>query len=162
MKCNQSRIWTCITVSISYDYNHYTTGLSINESYLMPNPFFYTCKQFYFKLFSWDKVHSLNVIAVLFQAILFNISTLFSPISRIDRTRLGATTPGYNRPESDGNKGVLRISQTASIIGSTPSDCLVSYIKDTRWGTYPTAEMRSVCPSAPADWTNKNQEWGWV
>ena len=29
MKCNQSRIWTCVAVSNSCDDNHYTTGTSI-------------------------------------------------------------------------------------------------------------------------------------
>ena len=40
-----SRIWTRVAESISYDDNHYTTGIS-NLGYLMPNQF-YTCKQQY-------------------------------------------------------------------------------------------------------------------
>ena len=33
----------------------------------------------------------------------------FSSIWPIDRTLLGATTPGQSEPGSDGNEGVLRI-----------------------------------------------------
>ena len=39
----------------------------------------------------------------------------------------GATTPGQSIPGSDGNEGVLRIPQSSSIAGTSPSDCLVSY-----------------------------------
>ena len=31
MQSVSSRIWTCVTVSISYDDNYYTTGTSIQE-----------------------------------------------------------------------------------------------------------------------------------
>ena len=41
---------------------------------------------------------------VLFQAILFSISTQFSSIWPIDRALSGATTPGQSRPSSDGNE----------------------------------------------------------
>ena len=38
---------------------------------------------------------------------------------------------------------VLHISQISSIIEVSLSDCLVSYIQDTRWGrSYPSAEMQ--------------------
>ena len=39
----------------------------------------------------------------------------------------GATIPGHSGPGSNGNEGVLRIPQSASITGTSPSDCLVSY-----------------------------------
>ena len=39
-----------------------------------------------------------------------------------------ATTPSHYWPGSDGNEGVLRIPQSSSITGTSPSDCLVSYI----------------------------------
>ena len=45
----------------------------------------------------------------------------------IDRTLLGATTLGQSGPGSDGHEGVLRIPQSSSITGASPSDCLVSY-----------------------------------
>ena len=39
----------------------------------------------------------------------------------------GATTPGQSGSGSDGNEGVLRITQSSSTVGTSPSDCLVSY-----------------------------------
>ena len=44
-----------------------------------------------------------------------------------DRALSGATTPGQSGPGSNGNEGVLRIPQSSSIAGTSPSDCLVSY-----------------------------------
>ena len=44
----------------------------------------------------------------------------------IDRTQSGATTLGHSGPESNGIKGVLRITQSSSITKASPSDCLVS------------------------------------
>ena len=35
MQSVSSRIWTRVAVSISYDDNHYTTGTSITEEYLI-------------------------------------------------------------------------------------------------------------------------------
>ena len=49
-----------------------------------------------------------------------------SYILPIDRTLSGPTAPGKSGPGSDGNKGVLCISQSFSITGALPSDCLVS------------------------------------
>ena len=47
-------------------------------------------------------------------------------------------------PGSDGNKGVLRITQSSSITGASPSDCLVSY-QDTYWESpTPSADTQSV------------------
>ena len=40
----------------------------------------------------------------------------------------GATTPDQSGAGSDGNKGVLRIPQSFSITGTSPSGCLVSYL----------------------------------
>ena len=39
----------------------------------------------------------------------------------------GATILGQSGPGTNGNKGVLRIPQSSSIIGTSSSDCLVSY-----------------------------------
>ena len=88
---------------------------------------------------------------VLFQTIQFSISTEFSSIWSIDRTLSGTTTLGLSGPGSDGNEGVLRIPQSSSITGTSPSDCLVSY-QDTRWreGSYFFAKMQSVYSTAPA------------
>ena len=46
---------------------------------------------------------------------------------------------------TDGNEGVLRIPQSSSIAGTSPSDCLVSYPGH-------SAEKHSVHSTAPADW----------
>ena len=64
---------------------------------------------------------------VLFQTIQFNISTQFSSIWPIDRTLSGATTPGQSGLGSVGKEGVHCISQSFSITGTSPSDCLVWY-----------------------------------
>ena len=40
---------------------------------------------------------------------------------------MGDTTLGQSGPESDGNEEVLRIPQSTSITGTSPSDFLVSY-----------------------------------
>ena len=72
----------------------------------------------------------------LFQAIQFSqivliqtIKYALCSIQPIDRTLSGATTPGQGRDESNGNEGVLRIPQSSSITGTSPSDCLVSYTR---------------------------------
>ena len=66
--------------------------------------------------------------AILFgQTIQFSISYAVSSIKPIDRALSGATTPGQSGPGSNGNKGVLRIPQSTSITGTSPSDCVVSY-----------------------------------
>ena len=79
----------------------------------------------------------------------------------MDSALSGATTPGQSGPGSGGNKGVLRIPQSSSITGTSPSDCLVSYPGHSSGG-YPSAEVQSVYSTAPADWgmgrsTNINQ-----
>ena len=56
-------------------------------------------------------------------------------------------------PGSDGNVGVLRIPQSSSIAGTSPSDCLVSYPGHSlEGGSYPPAEKQSVYSTAPVDW----------
>ena len=64
---------------------------------------------------------------------------------------------GHCEPGSNGNEEVLRIPQSSSITGTSPSDCLVSY-QDTHWagaGSYSYAEVLSVYSTAPADWAMK-------
>ena len=55
------------------------------------------------------------------------MNTQFSSIWPIDRALSGATIPAKSEPRSDGRKGVLRILQSPSSTGASPSDCLVSY-----------------------------------
>ena len=58
---------------------------------------------------------------------------------------------------NDGNKGVLHTPQSSSIIGTSPSDCLVSYPGHSLGGgSYPSAEKQSVYSTGPADWAKKN------
>ena len=52
---------------------------------------------------------------------------LNSSIWLINRTLSSATTPSQRGLVNDGNKEVLRISQSSSINGDSPSDCLMSY-----------------------------------
>ena len=64
---------------------------------------------------------TLNVKTVLFQTIQLSVSKHFSSIWLIDKSLLGPTIPCWSKPGSDGNKGVLRIRQSSSIIGTWPS-----------------------------------------
>ena len=76
-----------------------------------------------------------------------------SSIQPMNRALLGATTPGQGGPGSDGNEGVLRIPQSSSTAGTSPSDCLVLYPGHSLGGgSYPSAEVQSVYSTAPADW----------
>ena len=103
-------------------------------------------KQFYFKQFS------LNVKTV-------NPKPWFSSIWPLDSPLSGATTSGQSGPESDGNKGVLRIHHSSSIPGTSPSDYLMSYLGHLfGLGSYPSAEVQSMYSTALADWANRERE----
>ena len=71
----------------------------------------------------------------------------FSSIQPIDRALSGATIPGQSGPGSNGNEGLLRIFQSSSITGTSPSDCLVSYPGYSFGKVYST-----VYSTVPADW----------
>ena len=60
MQTVSSKIWIRVVVSISYDDNHYITGISTFEGYFTPNPC-YANNHFYFKQFSLAWIHSLIV-----------------------------------------------------------------------------------------------------
>ena len=92
-----------------------------------------------------------NAKIIQFQTIQFSISTQFSSIWPIDRTLLGETTPDQSGPGSDGNERVLYIPQSSSITGTSPSDCLGSYLGHSLGGGYSSAEVQSVYSTAPAD-----------
>ena len=73
----------------------------------------------------------------------------------MDRTLSSATTSAQSEHGSDVNRGVLRIPQSSSITGTSPSDFLVSI----SWhslgvGSYPSAEKQSVYSTAPVDWAS--------
>ena len=78
-----------------------------------------------------------------------------SSIWHIDRTLLGAITPGQSGPGSDGNEEVLCIPQSTSITGASPSDCLESYPGDLSEESYPSTEMQLVYSATPAEWAIK-------
>ena len=68
----------------------------------------------------------------------------------------GATILGQSQPGSDVNKGVLHIPQSSRITGTSPSDCLVSYLGHSLGGgSYPTAEKHSVYSTVPANWVRE-------
>ena len=73
--------------------------------------------------------------------------TVYS-IWRIDRTLSGTTTTGQSGPGSNGNKGVLCISQISKA-GAWPSDSLESYCGHLLvGGINPSAEKLSVYSTA--------------
>ena len=91
--------------------------------------------------------------AVLFKGIWFSINMQFSCIWLIDRTQSGATTPGQGGPGSNSNKGVLCIPQSSSITGTSPSDCLVSYLGYSLGEeSHPSAEKQLVYSTTLANW----------
>ena len=69
----------------------------------------------------------------------------------IDRTLFAAATPGQSRHGSDGNEEVLRIPQSFSITGVSPSDCLMSHPEHTwaRGLTLPQKYSRCIVLSWP-------------
>ena len=66
----------------------------------------------------------------------------------------GATTACQSGHGSDGNKGVLRIPQSSSVTGASPSDSVVSYPGHLLRESYPSADMQSMHSKAPDDWEN--------
>ena len=81
----------------------------------------------------------------------------FSSIKPIDRALSGATIPSQSGSGSNGNEGVLRISQSSSLTRISTLDCLVSYTEHSfGGGSYPSVEVPSVYSTAPADWANVN------
>ena len=81
----------------------------------------------------------------------FSLSVRFISIWPIEKTQLGATTPGQSGPWSDGNEGVLCIPQSSIIISALSSGCFVSYPEHSLRGSYPSAEKQSAYFSAPAN-----------
>ena len=64
----------------------------------------------------------------------------------------GAPIPGQSGPGSNGNEGVLRIPQSSNITGTSPPNCLVSYLGHSLVGSYSSTEVQSVYSTAPGDW----------
>ena len=77
---------------------------------------------------------------------------LTSSIWLIDRNLSDATNLSQSGSGSDGNEGVLRISQSFSITGASPSDGLISYIGHLLGEYYISAESKSLYSITPAEW----------
>ena len=67
----------------------------------------------------------------------------------IDRTLSGATILGQSGPGSNGNEGVLHITQNSSIAGTLPLDCLVSYTRTLIGGGLTPLQRCSKCILQP-------------
>ena len=68
----------------------------------------------------------------------------------IEKTLLGATSSGKSELGSDSYDGVLRIPQSSSITGVSPSDCLVSYLGHLLEGSLNPLQWCSWCiPQLP-------------
>ena len=63
----------------------------------------------------------------------------------MDRALSGAITPGQSGPGSNGYEGVLCIPQSPSITGTSPSDCLVSYLGHSLGGGLTPLQRCSQC-----------------
>ena len=99
---------------------------------------------------------------IVFQTIQYRISTQFSSIWPIDWTLTGDTTPGQIGPGSDGINHVLHIPQSSSFTRASLSDFLVSYLGHSLKESYPSTEMQSVYPTAPANWAMGSCAWWMV
>ena len=76
----------------------------------------------------------------------------------MDRTLSGATSLDQSGPGSDINKEVLCIPQSFGNIGTSPSDCLVSYTGLSLGESYSSAEKQlaySTVPHPPTDWATQ-------
>ena len=69
----------------------------------------------------------------------------------MNKTLSGATISGQSGPGCNGNEVVLRIPQSSSITGTSPSDCFISktLVAEGK-GSYHPAEKQSVYSIAPA------------
>ena len=78
----------------------------------------------------------------------------FIPRKVSSRFVFNVLTSDQKGPRSDGNEEVLRIAQSSSIIGASPSDCLILYTGHSLGRRfYPSAGMQSVY-SVLADWAS--------
>ena len=87
------------------------------------------------------------------------VCTEFKFQTNIEKALAHATSPGQSRSGGVGNEGVLRISQSSSITGASPSDCLMSYPGHLFGMSYPYAEIQTVYSTAPADWAAFMNNW---
>ena len=141
IRVNKVEWFQVLLCIINNSVKHQSLVYTIQTTNIITQFFLYArlhLKQFYFSLAS---LHSLNVK-----------NTSSWPI---DRTLSGATTPDQTGHGSIGNKGVLRIPQSSSITGTSPSDFLVSYSGHSLGEFYPFPGVQSVDSAAPADWAKQ-------
>ena len=70
----------------------------------------------------------------------------------MDRTLYGANTPGQSEPGSNGDEGILYISQSSLIDASLSDGLLSSTGHSLGEGFHPFADMQSVYSAVPVDW----------
>ena len=80
----------------------------------------------------------------------------FSSIWSIDSTLSSGRSLSQSGPGSGGIEGVLCIPQSSSIIGASPSDCLLSYLGHLFGESYFSAEMPSVYSAVPVNGVKKS------
>ena len=82
----------------------------------------------------------------------------------MDRALSGATIPGQSGPGSNGNEGVLSITQSPCTTGTSPSDILVSYPGHSLGESCLTAEVQSVYSGQYTELLSKlfNFSWKWT
>ena len=78
----------------------------------------------------------------------------FISIETMDMVLSCATIPAQSGPWSNGNEGVLHISQNSSITGTSPSDFFSAIYRTLIGGGYHSTAVQSVYSTVPADWTN--------
>ena len=124
--------------------------VSMSKTVLIQTIQFSIQKRFHFKQLGWAQVHSFNVKTVLNQAIQFSISTQFSSIWSIDRE--GPIRCYHSRPELTWKRWQWSSSlhsQSSSITGTSPSDCLVSYPGHSFGVGFTLLLRRSLCILQP-------------
>ena len=84
---------------------------------------------------------------------------IFYRPSQLGKVLSGSVTPDQSGHVSNGNKEVVCISQSSSIIGISPSDCFISYPVHLLGRSYPSAEKQSVYSTAPANWASSTIRW---
>ena len=100
----------------------------------------------------------LNDQTVLFQTIQFSMSFIYTQFKYKTTLFDLQIEPNQVLPlQARVDLGAMAIKgyrQSPSITGASPSDCLVSYPGHSLvgWGSFPSAEMKSVYSIAPADW----------
>ena len=79
----------------------------------------------------------------------------------IVRAVSGATTLSQSRPGSDGKDRLLYIPKSASITGTSPSYCLISYSGHSLGESYPSAEMQSDVFCSSSRLGHFLKQWCW-